>query len=100
MEALRDIVSLNQPHVPGPECANGYGLRCMVDNLHEWCSDWYARYEERAEVNPAGPAEGRRKTSRGGSWRHAVKVNRIQARSSLDPGLRYNDYGFRVYADA
>ncbi|MGE0060064.1 MAG: formylglycine-generating enzyme family protein, partial [Dehalococcoidia bacterium] len=39
VKALRDIVSLNQPHVPGPECANGYGLRCTVDNLHEWCSD-------------------------------------------------------------
>ena len=99
--ALREIVSLDRPHVPGPECANGYGLLCMVDNLHEWCSDWYdaTYYASSPEESPRGPGSGRRRASRGGSWRHQVKFNRISARSSLDPSFRYNDYGFRVYAD-
>lgn len=102
VEALRDIVSLNQPHVPGPECANGYGVRCMVDNLHEWCSDWYdpEYYDASPSRSPRGPRSGRRRASRGGSWRHAVKFNRISARSSLDPAYHYNDYGFRVFAGA
>ena len=39
-----------------------------------------------------------RRASRGGSWRHHVKVSRIAARSSLAPDRRYNDYGMRVYA--
>jgi formylglycine-generating enzyme required for sulfatase activity len=102
VEALREIVSLGRPHVPGSECANGYGLLCMVDNLHEWCSDWYdsAYYASSPQEAPRGPATGRRRASRGGSWRHQIKFNRISARSSLDPSFRYNDYGFRVYADA
>lgn len=101
VEALRHIVSLEQPHVPGDECANGYGLLCMVDNLHEWCSDWYdpAYYAASPEESPRGPATGKRRASRGGSWRHQVKFNRISARSSLNPSFRYNDYGFRIYAD-
>jgi formylglycine-generating enzyme required for sulfatase activity len=74
----------------------------MVDNLHEWCSDWYdaGYYASSPARSPRGPASGRRRASRGGSWRHSVKFNRISARSSLDPSYHYNDYGFRVFADA
>ena len=102
VESLREIVRLERPHVPGEECANGYGLRCMVDNLHEWCSDWYdaGYYASSPEESPRGPAGGKRRSSRGGSWRHQIKFNRISARSSLDPGFHYNDYGFRIFADA
>jgi formylglycine-generating enzyme required for sulfatase activity len=102
VEALQEIVHLNQPHIPGPECLNAYGLHCMVDNLHEWCSDWYAAayYASSPARSPRGPASGRRRASRGGSWRHSVKFNRISARSSLDPSYHYNDYGFRVFVDA
>ncbi|MDZ7726893.1 MAG: SUMF1/EgtB/PvdO family nonheme iron enzyme [Dehalococcoidia bacterium] len=50
--------------------------------------------------NPSGPAEGKRRVSRGGSWRHSHKFTRITARASLAPWFRYNDFGFRVAADA
>ena len=98
---LRDIVAGTQPHMPTELCANGYGLLCMADNVHEWCSDWYAPdyYASSPEEAPRGPESGKRRASRGGSWRHQVKFNRVSSRSSLDPGFRYNDYGFRVYAD-
>ena len=36
------ITALDCPHRPRPDCVNGYGLRCMAENVHEWCSDWYA----------------------------------------------------------
>jgi formylglycine-generating enzyme required for sulfatase activity len=102
VEALRDIARLERPHVPGPECRNGYGLLCMADNLHEWCTDWYdpEYYASSPSEAPKGPVAGRRRSSRGGSWRHQIKFNRISARSSLDPSFHYNDYGFRVFADA
>ena len=102
VERLQDIVALERPHAPGPDCENGFGLRCMADNVHEWCSDWYdaAYYGVSPGEAPRGPVSGKRRASRGGSWRHQVKFNHVSARSSLDPGFRYNDYGFRVYADA
>ena len=77
---------------------NGFGLYGIAANIHEWCADWHARdfYDVSPAVNPVGPAEGRRRASRGGAWRHALTVNRTAARSSLDPSFRYTDYGFRL----
>jgi formylglycine-generating enzyme required for sulfatase activity len=90
----------DRPYRVGSTPPNGFGLYHMAENVHEWCSDWYApRYEPGDTDNPHGPVEGERRTSRGGSWRHRVKVTRITARSSLSPDRRYNDYGMRVYAD-
>ena len=108
---LACIAAAVAPHVPGPDCANGYGLRCMADNVHEWCLDAYQRRypdppaatapaSDLSRVDPARVDPEQRRVSRGGSWRHRVKFTRVGARSSLRPGFRYNDYGFRVYADA
>jgi iron(II)-dependent oxidoreductase len=90
----------------GPErvaryATNSFGLYDICDNVHEWCSDWYDPnyYASSPERNPCGPATGQRKASRGGSWRHHVKVARCSARSSIPPEFRYADYGFRVACD-
>lgn len=75
-----------------------FGLFGIAANVHEWCADWHARdyYAVAPGSNPAGPASGTRRASRGGSWRHAVTISRTAARSKLDPSFRYTDYGFRV----
>lgn len=77
---------------------NPYGLYNIGDNVHEWCADWYdaAYYKDSLERNPQGPADGMRKASRGGSWRHHIKVSRNAARSSIPPEFQYADYGFRI----
>jgi formylglycine-generating enzyme required for sulfatase activity len=77
---------------------NAYALYNMGDNVHEWCSDWYddAYYAHSSERNPQGPKSGTRKASRGGSWRHHIKVSRTAARSSIPPEFQYADYGFRI----
>jgi sulfatase modifying factor 1 len=94
----------------GPEpvaryAPNAFGLYNICDNVHEWCSDWYDPdyYAVSPERNPPGPEShsgiGQRKASRGGSWRHHVKVSRCSARSSIPPEFQYADYGFRVACD-
>ena len=87
----------------GPEpvaryAPNSFGLYDICDNVHEWCSDWYDPnyYAISPERNPRGPEHGQRKASRGGSWRHHIKVARCSARSSIPPQFQYADYGFRV----
>ena len=80
---------------------NGFGLYDIGENVHEWCADWFARdyYAHSPARNPEGPATGERRASRGGSWRHHVKVSRCAARSSIPPEFQYADYGFRVVRD-
>ena len=77
---------------------NGYGVYGIAANIHEWCADWHDRgfYAVSPARNPGGPVDGVRRSSRGGSWRHAVTISRSAARSRLHPSFRYTDYGFRV----
>jgi len=80
---------------------NAFGLYDISENVHEWCSDWYQAdyYAISPERNPPGPDTGDRRASRGGSWRHHVKVTRCSARSSIPPQFQYADYGFRLACD-
>jgi len=80
---------------------NAFGLFEMCENVHEWCSDWFAAdyYAISPDRNPRGPEVGNRKASRGGSWRHHIKISRCSARSSIPPEFKYADYGFRVVRD-
>ena len=87
----------------GPEpvaqyAPNAFGLYDICENVHEWCSDWYQAdyYALSPDRNPRGPETGKRRSSRGGSWRHHIKVARCAARSSIPPDFHYADYGFRV----
>ncbi len=87
----------------GPEpvatsAPNGYGLFDMCENVHEWCSDWYdpGYYSVSPCCDPKGQVQGTRRVSRGGSWRHQIKIARCAARSSIPPEFKYADYGFRV----
>ncbi len=90
----------------GPEPVDAYpslhpwGFLGLGENVHEWCADWFDSdyYTVSPLVDPQGPANGTRRSSRGGAWRHRVRVSTCAHRSSIPPHLRYSDYGFRVAA--
>jgi sulfatase modifying factor 1 len=87
-----------RPHAVGLRTPNAFGLHDLGDNVHEWCLDWYDPdfYWKSQYTNPLNMDPSPRRSSRGGSWRHRIKVSRCAARSSLPPQLGYTDYGFRV----
>jgi formylglycine-generating enzyme required for sulfatase activity len=99
-ETLKDYATRwkTGPEPVGRTERNAYGLCDIGANVHEWCSDWFDAeyYRVSPDRNPPGPAEGKRRSSRGGSWRHYTKVSRCAARSSIPPEFQYADYGFRV----
>jgi formylglycine-generating enzyme len=92
----------NGPEPVARYAPSAFGLYDIGENVHEWCSDWYDPnyYGVSPERNPRGPEQSTmnppRKASRGGSWRHHIKVARCSARSSIPPDFHYADYGFRV----
>jgi formylglycine-generating enzyme required for sulfatase activity len=63
---------------------NPYGLKNMLGNALEYCSDWYAEdaYEQLSDgaIDPKGPASGEEHVVRGGSFRSPVGDVRSAAR--------------------
>jgi sulfatase modifying factor 1 len=86
------------PQKVGANAPNDFGLYDMSEGVHQWCADYYdaSYYRHAPEQNPPGPCFGKRRVSRGGSWRHQIKFSRCAARSSLPPSFKYADYGFRL----
>jgi sulfatase modifying factor 1 len=89
---------LTGPEPVGTSEPNAYGLDAIGENVHEWCRDSYdpAYYTRSPERNPCCQDDTGRRASRGGSWRHQIKIARCSARSSIPPQFQYADYGFRV----
>jgi len=98
----RPAETFRRPPRAGSTPANPFGLRDLSGVCHEWCTDWYdeAYFAHSAPRNPRGPAQGTRRVSRGGAWRHADPWSPVAHRSSLPPQLRYSDYGVRLARDA
>ena len=64
--------------------ANPFGLKNMLGNVDEYCSDWYAEdaYEKLkdGELDPKGPVSGEEHVIRGGSFKSDIGEVRSAAR--------------------
>jgi iron(II)-dependent oxidoreductase len=74
-----------------------YGLHHMAGNVAEWVQDWFGfdYYAYMPERNPPGPANGRYKSVRGGSWKSNPIMLRTATRGGSSPDQRSATVGFR-----
>lgn len=86
----------SRTHPVGTKQANELGLHDMTGNVMEWCSDWFDAnyYSISPSNNPKGPATGRSRVLRGGSW--FTMSARVAGRIVNLPSFTYIDYGFRL----
>ena len=78
-----------------PKKPNRWRLYDMNGSVWEWCADWYAAYDSGPVKDPRGPATGRFRVARGGSWADEALGCRSARRLDLAPGIRLGN-GLRV----
>jgi iron(II)-dependent oxidoreductase len=86
----------------GKEGRSPYGLHHMAGNAAEWVEDWFGidYYATMPDRNPHGPASGRYKVVRGGSWKSAATLLRTATRGGASPNQRAATIGFRCARSA
>jgi len=89
-------------HEVAQKQANGFALYDTLGNVSEWVNDWYDPnyYRSSPSSDPAGPATGRLRVVRGGSWYVGAGLVRVSFRVRVDPAEWVNLYGLRCVEEA
>jgi formylglycine-generating enzyme required for sulfatase activity len=89
------VNSENKTHEVMLKQPNAWKLYDMLGNVWEWTADWYAAYSAGSSIDPQGPASGKIRALRGGSWGNGPAFVRLSVRSGNEPEHRSNVVGFR-----
>jgi formylglycine-generating enzyme required for sulfatase activity len=93
--AWYDGNSGGKTHPVGEKEPNAWGLYDVLGNVWEWVSDWDANYQAGSQNDPAGPASGKQRVLRGGSWYNYARNARASLRNGVEPEYRNDNIGLR-----